>query len=210
MQRTSFPNVVRYPTSLSHPSLLLDGASGRLCDLYFFHPLRIALNMTLPILHLLRFPMPNIPYISNMALDAQMYLARLLMTIYPCLSSHSTYVFASKLFSFYVMASALQFDITTSLYSSCSSVADSTRVATRTFLAFFPSIPLRYGRMPSWYVVSLYLALDYISDHPQTVFLPFLNAFIRRPSLTISILQSKVIIAIHPIFYLRRCSIFLP
>jgi hypothetical protein len=79
-------------------ALRLDGAFGQLCDLCLFLPSpHCPHHDPSPNLHLLRFPMPDIPYISNMTFNAQVYWQPLMMIPF-CPLSHSTYVPASKLF----------------------------------------------------------------------------------------------------------------
>jgi hypothetical protein len=178
MQRTSYSPCCALPHKFYRIlTLRLEGAFGRLCDFVSVCPLRIALIMTpSPNLHLLHFPMPDIPHISNMTFNAQMYWQN--FDDDTPLSSISLHV-CSCIEIFYVIASVLQFDIIASFYYFllwCGWFYMKQLLSH--FFALFPSIPPRCGRIPSWCVPLLISILDQIYDHLQAVFLPFMDAFI--------------------------------
>jgi hypothetical protein len=150
MQRTSYSPCCALPHKFYRIlTLRLEGAFGRLCDFVSVCPLRIALIMTpSPNLHLLHFPMPDIPHISNMTFNAQMYWQN--FDDDTPLSSISLHV-CSCIEIFYVIASVLQFDIIASFYYFllwCGWFYMKQLLSH--FFALFPSIPPRCGRIPSW------------------------------------------------------------
>lgn len=182
MQRTSYPNVVHYPTSSIASSLYVSMAPLADYAIFFtFHPLRIALIMTLHSFCICyAFPCPIYPtYLTWLStpkcIGKLWWWYPFVLYLTPRMFLHqnsSSNRFCVTIWHYCLVLLLLAL-VWPALWSSYS----------RMFLSLFP-IPPRYGRMPLW-------------------FFPIHGCIhTRRSSLAISILRPKVLRYIHLIFLL--------